>query len=149
MSETPTELRRSLHLSYFGHMGAVYLYHDLYGYLMEMSPDIVDLIEAFAGGAKIDDIVERFARAFEGATPQQFIDVLAAHAVLIPLDEPEWEGLWPMVVVKAKWNVWRREDGRVTLWTAWGDRPVQQLSRCAHLQRARLESAHRRGVGSR
>jgi SAM-dependent methyltransferase len=109
-------------------MGAVYLYHDLYGYLMEMSPDIVDLIEAFAGGAKIADVTERFARAFEGATPQQFIDVLAAHAVLIPLDEPEWEGLWPMVVVKAKWNVWRREDGRITLWTAWGDAPIKQVA---------------------
>lgn len=121
------KLRRSIYLSYFGHMGAVYLYHDLYGYLMEMSPDIVDLIEAFAGGADVAAVTERFATTFEGATPQQFIDVLAAHAVLVPLDEPERDGMWPMCVVKAKWNVWRREDGRVTLWTAWGDAPVKRV----------------------
>jgi len=36
----PPRLRRSRHLSWFAHMGAVYLFHDLYGYLMEMSPDI-------------------------------------------------------------------------------------------------------------
>jgi SAM-dependent methyltransferase len=126
MSDQPAQLRRSLHLSYFGHMGAVYLYHDLYGYLMEMSPDIVDLIEAFAGGAEVATIAERFANNFDGQVGQ-FIDVLAAHAVLIPLDEPEWDGMWPMVVVKAKWNVWRRAEGRVTLWTAWGDAPVAKI----------------------
>jgi SAM-dependent methyltransferase len=122
------KLRRSLYLSYFGHMGAVYLYHDLYGYLMEMSPDIVDLIEAFAGGADVAQVAERFATAFEGATPQQFIDVLSSHAVLVPLDEPERDGMWPMCVVKGKWNVWRRHDGRVTLWTAWGDAPIKQVA---------------------
>ena len=121
------QLRRSLYLSYFGHMGAVYLYHDLYGYLMEMSPDIVELIEAFAGGADVEAVSERFANAFEGATPAQFIDVLTAHAVLVPLDEPERDGMWPMCVVKAKWNVWRRADGKLTLWTAWGDAAVKQV----------------------
>src|SRR5687767_15636081 len=33
-------LRRSSHLSTFAHMGAVYLVHDLYGYLLQMSPDV-------------------------------------------------------------------------------------------------------------
>ena len=128
MSETtPAQLRRSQHLSFFGHMGAVYLYHDLYGYLMEMSPDIVELIDAFAGGADVERVKERFGGAFDGQVAQ-FIDVLAAHAVLVPLDEPERDGLWPMCVVKGKWNVWRREGGRVTLWTAWGDAPVKQVA---------------------
>ena len=49
----PVRLRRSNHLSWFTHMGAVYLFHDLYGYLMEMSPDIADLIEGFEGGAML------------------------------------------------------------------------------------------------
>ena len=39
----PARLRRSRHLSWFAHMGAVYLFHDLYGYLMEMSPDIAQM----------------------------------------------------------------------------------------------------------
>ena len=35
--------------------------------------------------------------------------------------------MWAFVPIKGKWNVWQRRDDRLTLWTAWGDRPVQQL----------------------
>jgi len=113
-------------------MGAVFLYHDLYGYLLEMSPDVVDLIDAFDGGADTAEVAARFATAFEGASPAQFIDILFSQAVLVEPDEDELAGIWPMVAVKAKWNVWRRDPGddgdRVTLWTAWGDAPVRQVA---------------------
>ena len=123
----PPRLRRSDHLSLFAHMGAVYLYHDLHGFLLEMSPDIVGLIEAFADGAETAAVIERFKGAFGDADPAQFVDVFTAHAVLVEPDDDEVEGIWPMVPIKAKWNVWRRRGDRVTLWTAWGDRPITQL----------------------
>src|SRR5450432_4146223 len=69
----PARLLRSQHLSWFAHMGAVYLFHDLYGYLMEMSPDIADLIESFESEADTATVLERFANRFEGADPAQFI----------------------------------------------------------------------------
>lgn len=122
----PPRLRRSGHVSWFTHLGAVYLFHDLYGYLMEMSPDIADLVEAFADGADTDAVVRRFAGVFEDADPRQFVDVLAAHAVLVEPDDDEVEALWAFVPIKGKWNVWQRRDDRLTLWTAWGDRPIQQ-----------------------
>ena len=81
-------------------MGAVYLFHDLYGYLMEMSADIADLIEAFAGGADVEATVEAFKTRLEGADPQQFVEILSAHAVLIELDEDEVQSLWPFVPIK-------------------------------------------------
>jgi SAM-dependent methyltransferase len=129
-SSTPAHLHRSRYLSFFGHLGSVYLFHDLYGFLMQMSPDIVELIDAFAGGAEAAAINARFATRFEGATPEQFVDVLVAHQVLIELepDEDERDGMWPMAVVKNKWNVWRREGDRLTIWTAWGDAPVKQIA---------------------
>lgn len=124
--ELPRRLRRSAHLSWFAHMGAVYLFHDLYGYLMEMSPDIAALIEAFAGGADTQATIERFAGRFGEADPKQFVEVLATHAVLVDPDEDEIEGLWAFVPIKGKWNIWQRRDDRLVLWTAWGDRPVQE-----------------------
>ena len=112
-------------------MGAVYLYHDLYGFLLEMSPDIADLVDAFAGlsgdGAETAAVAQRFAGRFGDGDPQQFIDVLAAHFVLIEPGEDELEGLWPMVAIKGKWNVWQRRGHAVTIWTAWGERPVAQI----------------------
>jgi SAM-dependent methyltransferase len=123
----PARLRRSNHLSWFTHMGAVYLFHDLYGYLMEMSPDIADLIEAFEGGADTEETIEYFKPRFTDADPRQFVEILAQHAVLIEPSEDEIEALWAFVPIKSKWNVWKRREDRMTIWTAWGERPVQQV----------------------
>jgi SAM-dependent methyltransferase len=130
----PKHLHRSHHISYFAHMGAVYLFHDIYGFLMEMSPDIVELIDAFSDGADTAPTLARFADRFGDADPAQFIDVLAAHFVLVEVDTgvtdiagDETEGIWPLCVFKGKWNVWHRRSETLTLWTAWGDRPIQQI----------------------
>lgn len=108
-------------------MGAVYLFHDLYGYLMEMSPDIADMIEAFSDGVDTEETIRYFTGKFADADPRQFVDVLAAHTVLVDPGEDEIENLWAFVPIKAKWNVWQRRGDRLTLWTAWGDRPIQQV----------------------
>ena len=108
-------------------MGAVYLFHDLFGYLMEMSADIAHLIEAFADGAETARVIERFTGRFEGADPAQFVDVLVAHSVLNEPDDDELDQVWPFAAIKGKWNVWQRRGERLVLWTAWGDRPVTEV----------------------
>ena len=108
-------------------MGAVYLFHDLYGYLMEMSPDIAEMIESFEGGADTEETIAYFKPRFTDADPRQFVEILAQHAVLVEEKEDEIEAMWAFVPIKAKWNVWRRREDRMTIWTAWGDRPVQQV----------------------
>jgi SAM-dependent methyltransferase len=108
-------------------MGAVYLFHDLYGYLMQMSPDIADMIEAFEGGVDTEETIQYFKGKFADADPREFVDVLVGHAVLVDPKEDEVEGVWAFVPIKGKWNVWQRRGDRMTLWTAWGERPVQQL----------------------
>jgi SAM-dependent methyltransferase len=123
----PAVLRRSHNLSLFAHMGAVYLYHDLHGFLLEMSPDIVELIEAFGDGTDTALVLDRFAGRFGDAAPAGFVDVLVAHFVLVEPDDEEIEAIWPMVPIKARWNVWRRRGDRLTLWTAWGASPISQV----------------------
>ncbi len=108
-------------------MGAVYLFHDLYGYLMEMSPDIASMIESFDDGVDTEETIKYYDGKFGDADPRKFVDVLNSHAVLIDPDEDEIEALWAFVPIKGKWNVWQRREDRLTLWTAWGERPVQQL----------------------
>jgi hypothetical protein len=126
-SATPARLRKSRHISWFAHMDAVYLFHDLYGYLMEMSPDIARMIEAFKEGVSTPDLIAHYQGRFGEADPGEFVDVLHGHAVVVEPDEDELEGIWAYVPIKGKWNVWRRRGERITLWTAWGDNPVQQL----------------------
>lgn len=108
-------------------MGAVYLFHDLYGYLMEMSPDIAEMIESFSAGVDTQETITAYKGRFGDADPAQFVETLVGHAVLVDPTEDEIEGIWAMAAIHGKWNVWRRRDGRLTLWTAWGEKPVQQI----------------------
>lgn len=108
-------------------MGAVYLFHDLYGYLMEMSPDIALMIESFDDGVDTEETIAYYSGKLGDADPRQFVEILAAHAVLVDPAEDEIEGLWAFVPIKGRWNVWQRRDDRLTLWTAWGEHPVRQL----------------------
>ena len=108
-------------------MGAVYLFHDLYGYIMQMSPDIAGMIEAFSDGVDTGETIEYFQGKFDGAEPRQMVEVLVGHTVLVDPAEDEVEGMWAFVPIKGRWNVWQRRGDRLTLWTAWGERPVQQI----------------------
>src|SRR5262245_55081486 len=104
MPDVPARLTTSRHLSWFGHMDAVYLFHDLYGYIMQMSPDIASLIDAFASGADTGAAID----AYRGdGDPKQFIEVLVGHQVLLDPTEDELEGMWAFVPIKGKWNIWQ------------------------------------------
>jgi protein-L-isoaspartate O-methyltransferase len=127
VSATPDLLRRSAHLSTFAHQGAVYLYHDLYGYLMQMSPDLIEFLGQFADGKSAAAVVAAHADRFEGQA-QQFVDVFYQQACLVETDDDERAGIWPMIAVKGKWNVWQRRGDCVTIYTAWGERPIQRLA---------------------
>lgn len=118
-------LRRSSHLSAFAHMGDVYLYHDLYGYIMKMSPDVLNFLDAFAEPVETAALVERYKDRFEGQSPQEFVDIFSQFACLLAPDDDEIDGIFYMVPVKSKWNVWTRgAQGELTLYTAWGERPI-------------------------
>lgn len=123
----PERLRRSRYISWFGHMGAVYLFHDLYGYLMEMSPDIAMMIESFSDGVDTKETVDYYKGKLGDADPQGFVEILTAHAVLVDPNENEIDGIWASVPIHGKWNVWRRRDNRLTFYTAWGEKPVQSI----------------------
>ena len=72
----PARLRRSRYLSWFGHMGAVYLFHDLYGYIMEMSPDIAEMIESFSDGVDTVETAQYYKGRFGEADPMTFVETL-------------------------------------------------------------------------
>jgi len=125
----PERVRRSRHLSVFGHQGDVFLYHDLYGFILEMSADVLEFLEAFGGGADVAAVVERFDDRFEGASAAGFADVFWEFCCLVPEDGDEVAQVLRYYPVKSKWNVWHRgDDDRVTLITAWGERPVSSLT---------------------
>jgi SAM-dependent methyltransferase len=121
----PRALARSRHTSTFAHMGEVYLYHDLYGFILKMSPDILEFLQAFRSPTDPEKVCSKFGNAFGEQTPESFVGIFQQFKCLVTPGDDELDGLWEMVGVPGPWNVWRlEEDGGLTFFTAWGDRPV-------------------------
>src|SRR5687768_16667266 len=106
----PTDrvLRRSRFVSTFAHMGEVYLYHDLYGYILKMSPDLLDFLDCFESPVSAESVSAEHGDAFGGESPEQFVEVFAQFGCLVPPGHDELDGIWDKVPVKGRWNAWVR-----------------------------------------
>ena len=121
-------LVRSPYSTSFAHMGEVYVYHDLYGYILKMSPDILGFLDEFKQPTRPDEVCRKYANAFEDQTPEAFVGIFLQFGCLIKPDHDQVNDLWDMIPVRGRWNVWQREpDGGLTFYCAWGDNP---LTRC-------------------
>jgi len=142
---------RSRHVSWFSHHGQVFLFHDLYGYLLQMSPDVAAFVEFHAEPRTPDEVEAAFAGRFdEEGMVAQFLSVLRLQSCLVPPGSDELAPLWDLHPVRARWVVfhqpapetltfWRTQDGRavpeaVAPWAArlWhaldGDRTLAALA---------------------
>ena len=121
----PASLSRSQFVTAFAHLGEVYLYHDLFGYILQMSEDVLGLLDAFGEGGDTAAVCARFAGAFGEQPPESFVDIFVQFGCLVEPGENQLDDIWGMVPVKSPWNVWRRaEDGGLLIYTAWGERPL-------------------------
>lgn len=115
-----SEYRRSSHLSRFLHGDYHYLYHDLYGYILQMSEDVLSFLDRFR-----EPMSEEAAQAaFDGTYPaedvRRFVSVFEEYGCLVEGSTSEYERLWRRFPVRAKWSVFRRsEEGRVIIY--WSD----------------------------
>jgi len=116
----PTYLR-SRHLSWFRRGDAAYLYHDLYGYLLEMSADLKALVDFFATAQPAEAAAQAFAGQWPQAQLGQFLGVFAQQKVLVDPAAQELDGLVHMVPIKGPWILaWHRDDGAVRCVTSRG-----------------------------
>ena len=114
MAALPRRLAMSRHLSFFHRRDAVFLYHDLWGYLLEMSADLVAFVRSFDGG---DDgahdggnegviVAQALAASpFAFTEAHGFAEVLEAHAVLVAPGGDETLALADAYPIKARWRV--------------------------------------------
>lgn len=124
-----SRLVRSPYTTSFAHMGEVYLYHDIYGYILKMSPDILGFLDAFKTPTRPDEVCRNYANAFEDQTPEAFVGIFLQFGCLIKPDHDQINDIWEMIPVRGRWNVWQREpNGGLTFYCAWGDNPLTKVT---------------------
>jgi SAM-dependent MidA family methyltransferase len=125
-SEDP-RLVISKYASYFAHMGEVYIYHDLYGFILKMSPDILEFFLKFESPVDPAEPCTEFSDAFGEQPPEAFVGIFIEFCCLVPPNQDADQTIWGAVPVKSKWNVYKRhDDGTMTVYAGWGSRAVQK-----------------------
>ena len=109
-------LVKSSFVATFAQMGEVYIYHDIYGYILKMSPDILDFLDAFKEPTLADTVCTKFGGAFGEQAPESFVSILFQYGCLVPHGEEETTGVGDKFPVRSPWNVWKKEtDGSIPM----------------------------------
>jgi len=120
-------LQVSQYVSVFAHMGEIYVYHDLCGYILKMSADILAFLEDFREPIDPAEVCTKYSDAFGDQPPEAFVGIYLEFGCLVTPGANELDTLGRMVAVKGPWNVYeRRRDGSMTFYAAWGDRPLSK-----------------------
>jgi SAM-dependent methyltransferase len=105
-------------LAYFQQHGEIFAYHNLFGYLLKMSADLVELLEFHRGTPRTRaEAIERFSGPFSRAQLDEFLDVLIEWSCLVTDPAAELLELGSMIPVRARWVVFHQPSEReLVLW---------------------------------
>ena len=94
----------SPHIDYFRNGDDFFVYHNLYGYIIQMSEDLVDFLEFFGAEPRnADDVLSQFSSAFDRDTLNNFLSVFRPLACILPDDQFEPTKSHDMYPVFARW----------------------------------------------
>ena len=94
----------SPHIDYFQNGDDFFVYHNLYGYILKMSEDLVDFLEFFNDGPKnADEMFAQFGETFGRDTLNEFLSIFRTLACLLPDDEYEPKKTHDMFPTTARW----------------------------------------------
>jgi len=122
-------LVKTKHASSFVHdyTGQLFVYHDLFGYILEMSKDILDFLYEFEEPTDPKKVCQKHANSFGEMTPEAFVGIFIEWGCLVTPGLDELDTVWNFVGVKSRWTVWEKDEetGAVTFYAGWGERPVK------------------------
>ena len=122
-------LVKSSYASSFVHdyTGKLYVYHDLFGYILEMSRDILDFLDEFETPTDPKKVCQKHANSFGDMTPEAFVGIFIEWGCLVTPGNDELDTIWNMIPVKSRWTVWEKDEetGDVTFYAGWGERPIK------------------------
>lgn len=94
----------SSNIDYFQNGDDYFVYHNLYGYILKMSEDLVDFLEFFNDGPKnADEMTEQFGEVFDNDTLNEFLSIFRTLACLLPDGEYEAKKTHDMYPTQARW----------------------------------------------
>ena len=115
-------LKRSAHLQYFRKYDQYYTFHNLYGYIIGMSRDLVTFLDFYLTPRSYRAVLTHFEETYVDSQMLEFVDVFSGHGCLVGPDADETAPLWEMIPMRAAWIVYIIEQpDRVAHYTSTAD----------------------------
>ena len=116
-------LVRTKHLAFFEQHGELFAFHNLFGFIIGMSHDLVELIQYHCDEPKTrSEVDDHFSDQFESEQLDEFLPILQSYKVLVESQLEEERSVWRMVPVRARWTVFHQpSDTELTFWRKSGD----------------------------
>ncbi len=97
-------LTLSTNIDYFQNGDDFFVYHNLYGYILKMSEDLVDFLEFFHEAPHTAEELEaQFGQVFGRETLEEFLSIFRTLACLIPNEDYETQKTLAMYPTTARW----------------------------------------------
>ena len=94
----------SPNIDYFQNGDDFFVYHNLYGYILKMSEDLVDFLEFFHEGPRTaQEMTDQFGSVFDRDTLNEFLSIFRTLACLLPDNEYEPKKTHDMYPTQARW----------------------------------------------
>ena len=94
----------SPNIDYYQNGDDFFVYHNLYGYILKMSEDLVDFLEFFYEKPQSADEMEaQFGQVFDHDTLNEFLSIFRTLACLLPDDTYEAKKTHEMFPTQARW----------------------------------------------
>lgn len=112
------QLTLSRHIDYFRNGEDFYVYHNLFGFILKMSEDVVGFMEYFHGHSRTGaETSEAFKGKFGDEVASEFANVLAMQRCLVDPGEEEESKLLVYYPTQARWVVFEQPaSGSITLY---------------------------------
>ncbi len=131
-SRSGHRVRLSRHLSFFRRADEVYLYHDLWGFLLQMDRRVYDFIRAFGAagekGARVEDVTPAFRKHLRPEEVEGFVATLRSHRCLVAPRADEEAAVADGYPVRAPWTVWYATPRADEVILAYKDRRLRRVS---------------------
>lgn len=102
---------RSRHLTYFHQHGQAFAFHNLFGYILGMSPDLVGLLEFHRGSPRSrTEVKAAYHEHFSSDQLDEFLKVFELFSCIVESELAEERLVWDMVPVRSRWLVFHQPD---------------------------------------
>jgi SAM-dependent methyltransferase len=112
--EKNTHFIKSANIVYLYNNEIFYIFHNLFGYIIELSRDLIDFLEEFKNPCSFEEIRTKFSEKYAVQQIDDFLAVFRDFSCILEQGKNEEDSVWKYFSYRGKWTLSYTDDNGVT-----------------------------------